>query len=98
MAKKKYSAMEKAAYHKKRLQSSINENKKAYSRNWLDGFNDKHGANNLVAIKSELADRLEYIKRNKSKMSKEDLAAIKRNNNIVFRGYINGAKSKLQGK
>lgn len=98
MAKKKYSAKQKADYHQKRLRSSVSDNKKAYSRNWLEGFKDSHAVNNLGPTKSELADRLDYIKHNKSNMSKSELASIKRNNNIVFRAYINGAKTRVDNK
>lgn len=82
--KTKYSAAEIAAYHKKRLEDpNVSENQKCYSRNWLDGFNDRFARNNYSAVCTEL-------KYKKGKVPREYL--------IPLFGYRNGIKANLNTK
>lgn len=82
--KKRYTVADRAAYHRARSSNAnISENKKLYSRNWLDGFSDPHAKSNYPAVCSE-------IQRKKGQMSKEY--------SVSLFGYKNGLKAKLAKK
>ena len=84
MAKRRYSVEARAAYHRARVDSrNISANKKFYSRNWLDGFTDKHPYENYQAVCSEISRK----KKNAS-----------RNVRISLYGYRNGLKAQLDKK
>ena len=81
MAKKKFSFCDKVEYHKARLANpNVSENKKCYSRNWLDGCNDRFAKNNYSAVCKEI----EY---KKGLVPKDYL--------ISLYGYKNGLKANL---
>lgn len=55
---KKYSALEKSVFHESRIKNdSVSENKRIYSRNWIEGFTDQHYRSNLEACTSEIKKR-----------------------------------------
>lgn len=81
-AKKSYSFDEKVKYHQKRLEDpKVSDNKKCYSRNWLDGFQDRFARNNYSAVCTE-------IKYKEGRVPKEYL--------IPLYGYKNGIKANLE--
>lgn len=96
--KPKYSAVERVEYHRNRLKSGkVTKNQKAYSRNWLEGFNDEHASNNLQAAKKELNQRKLYVSAKESEIAniRKELRDVKLLNKTVFGGYINGLKVRL---
>ena len=75
---------ERVNYHTKRLNSAkATENQKIYSRNWLDGFYDRHADVNYSAVCSEISAK-------KGRMS--------RAYSINLHAYRNGAKAQLDNK
>lgn len=81
MAKKNYAIEQRARYHKERVDNQkVSENKRYYSRNWLDGYTDSRAENNYRAVCSEISAK-------KGHMSKE--------HSIMLNGYKNGLKAKL---
>ena len=80
---KKYSVLQKSKYHEKRVHdSTLSENKRIYSRNWLEGLSDYHADSNLKACNSEIKKRRE--------------ARVKVNSyDIGLYGYRNGLKARL---
>ena len=82
--KRKYSPMEKNIFHEKRLRSdSVSENKRIYSKNWIEGFLDPHYRTNLSACNDEIKER----RRNKVKVNSYD---------IGLYGYRNGLRTRKQ--
>ena len=82
----KFSITQRLDFHKKRAQSSnISVNKKSYSLNWLDGFNDTHAENNYRAVCAEIA-------------AKKQRGGLTRNERIVLNGYKNGLKANLDNR
>lgn len=78
----KYSIEQKVAYHKRRLvDNKVSDNKKCYSKNWLDGYLDEHARNNYNAVCHEIKSR-------KGTLTK-DYA-------ICLYGFKNGLKAKLK--
>ncbi len=58
MARKKYSPMERYQFHRKRLiDSKTTDYQKAYSKNWVEGFEDDHAKVNYSALKNSKAYR-----------------------------------------
>ena len=82
MARKKYSTKQKLNYHSNRLKrSNVSENKKTYSRHWLEGYNDPHYKFNLSGAKSELKGR----RKNKVPFSTYDIMLLGYKNGLVER-------------
>lgn len=76
----KYSAMEKRAYHTLRCKNkNVSARKQAYSRGWLDGFEDKHSKVNLIAVQHELSTR----RKNKVKFNAYDCSLLGYKNGLV---------------
>ena len=70
MAKKRYSAQARAAYHKSRVKNADTPaGKKTYSLNWLDGYTDSYARGNYSAVCSE-------ISRKQGKMSRDERAVL----------------------
>jgi len=82
--KQKYSSLQKKYYHESRLKKNIKETKKLYSKNWLDGFNDDHVSDNLIAVKDEIA------------RAKKNKISSKSNYYICLIGYKNGLLARLK--
>ncbi|MDE7215817.1 MAG: hypothetical protein K2O08_03320 [Clostridia bacterium] len=82
--RKKFAVSRRYAYHNKRLNDrNISENKRIYSKQWIDGYNDPYVKTNYDAVCDE-------IQRSKGKIS--------RNYSIVLNGYKNGLKARLKEK
>lgn len=82
MANKKRSAVSRFNYHKARATDrTITENKRIYSRNWIDGFTDKHARQNYSAVCSEISAK-------KGRMSKTY--------SVILNGYRNGLKAQIE--
>ena len=81
--RKKYSIRQKSDYHEKRVyDSTLSENKRIYSRNWLEGLDDYFAKSNLEACNSEIKKRRK--------------AGVKVNSyDIGLYGYRNGLKARL---
>lgn len=82
MAKKKRSVATRFNFHKARATDrTVTENKRIYSRNWLDGFTDNHARQNYSAVCSEIAAK-------KGKISKAY--------SVMLNGYRNGLKAQIE--
>lgn len=82
---KKYSVTDRLRFHQARVNNpQVSENKRWYSRNWLEGYHDWHAKNNYSAVCSEI----EYKKRNK---------CLKESAPGLF-GYKNGLAAQLSEK
>lgn len=82
MAKKRYSIKDRAAYHKSRVDDShLSDNKRLYSRQWLDGFTDKHPRENYDACRAEIRKR--------------KVTALSNGEKSLLFGYRNGLKAQL---
>lgn len=85
LSKVRYSTTQKIEYHANRLKNSrISDDKKVYSRNWLEGYNDPHYKFNLGGAKSELSAR----RKNKVPFSNYDIGLL---------GYENGLRERNKG-
>ena len=83
MARKRYSIKDRAAYHKSRMDdSTISVNKRSYSRQWMDGFTDKHPRENYLAVRDEIR-----FEKSRGPMSKDK--------KLLLYGYRNGLKAQL---
>lgn len=82
--KRNYSFSEKFRYHSERAKGDVmTDNKALYSKQWLEGVNDKHAENNFRAVKSEIRSR---------RLSKVPFSSY----DIMLAGYRNGLSSKLK--
>lgn len=83
---KRYTIAEKLDYHTKRKDSEkATVNQRCRSREWCDGYNDRHYKNNLIAAQGEFDRR----KGDKSKDNRDYC-------NNILKPYIRGMKARSE--
>ena len=86
MARKNYTPREKEAYHTNRVNNPhVSDEKKLYSKQWLDGFHDKNAEFNFPGVCHEI----NYRKKDKD---------TPRNYKIMLNAYKNGLKANLDSQ
>lgn len=89
MKKKQYSSKEKVKYHENRVrENDAGDNKRFYSMNWLQGFNDPAFKHNLSAAESEIRAR----KRNHAPFNEYDIGLRAYRNGLAERCKVGGKK------
>lgn len=88
MKKKQYSSKEKVKYHENRVRANVSVNKRIYSKNWLEGFNDPAFKHNLSAAESEIRAR----KRNHAPFNEYDIGLRAYRNGLAERCKVGGKK------
>lgn len=88
---KYYTPEQRAEYHSKRVNSKdISNEKRMYSRNWLEGYNDSHAEFNLKGSKIELEQNRKYANE-----LKETVSSIEKNNKFSLGAYIKGLEMRV---
>ena len=83
--KRKYSALEKSAFHESRIKNDcVSENKRFYSRNWIEGFTDPHYRSNLDACNFEIKKR----RKAKIKVNSYDIGLYGYRNGLLTRKKV----------